>query len=139
MANGQQIAQENLDKFLAWKATATEQECIDMMRNGKLNRTELSKVLDIGKSAFRQNPALKAALEDFEQALALRPRFASQTQVNDAQPPTRAPTSHDKHASKVVRLERENGALRAQVLELKAQLSRYKELEEVIAEMGNIL
>lgn len=36
---------------------------------GQLNRGEVAKAIDIGKSALRQNPAIKEGLEKVEQEL----------------------------------------------------------------------
>ncbi|MEZ9466570.1 VPA1267 family protein [Vibrio breoganii] len=139
MANGQQVAQENLNKFEAWKATKSDDDYKNMVYRGKLHRTELAKQTGIGKSAFNQNPALAEALEDLETYLRecdILPKVSKQStsQASDKAPPMR-----DMNASKLRILERENNKLRAEVLELKAKLSRYSELEEVVSALGNIL
>lgn len=138
MANGQQLAQENLNKFEIWKATKSDSDYKNMIHRGKLNRGEISKQADIGKSAFRQNPALAKALEDLEKYLCSIGILPSQVGKSTA---TKASPSkeRDKSASKVRLLEAENNKLRSEILELKAKLSRYSELEEVINTMGNIL
>ena len=109
-----------------------------MIHRGKLNRGEISKQADIGKSAFRQNPALAKALEDLEKYLRSIGILPSQVGKSTA---TKASPSkeRDNSAIKVRLLEAENNKLRSEILELKAKLSRYSELEEVINTMGNIL
>ncbi|MDP2588246.1 VPA1267 family protein [Vibrio splendidus] len=143
MASGRQLAQENLDRFDVWKATKSDEDYKNMVFRGKLNRVELSKETGIGKSAFRQNPALSDALEELEVYLrdvGILPKaaVASAKLKSDNKTDCSAP-ARDKSASKVRALEAENNKLRTEVLELKAKLSRYSELEEVISSMGNIL
>ncbi|EHY1014418.1 hypothetical protein K6P01_000499 [Vibrio parahaemolyticus] len=143
MANGKQLAQENLAKFEAWKATKSDCDYKNIVFRGKLNRGELSKQTGIGKSAFRQNPALADSLEQLEMYLrdigilpkeAKSPSYYPSFSKQDTSTQMR-----DTNINKVRVLEAENNKLRAQVLELKAKLSRYSELEEVISSMGNIL
>ena len=72
MANGQQIAKENIDKFLAWSTTMSDDDFIQIIYRGQLNRGELATAVGCAKSAFRQNPALKAALNKLEDDLRAR-------------------------------------------------------------------
>ena len=60
MSNGQTIGNENFEKFEAWVAQRKKQnDKLDYIRNGKLNRSEVAKELGFGRSVFAQNPAVK--------------------------------------------------------------------------------
>ncbi|MDN3631439.1 VPA1267 family protein [Vibrio lentus] len=144
MANGKQLAQENLAKFEAWKATKSDCDYKNIVFRGKLNRGELSKQTGIGKSAFRQNPALAYSLEQLEMYLrdiGILPKEAESPSYSSSLSSEKdiSTQMRNKNINKVRVLEAENNKLRAEVLELKAKLSRYSELEEVISSMGNIL
>ena len=52
MANGQQRAQQNLDAFLQWQATQSNDDFKQITLKGQLNRTEIAKAVGCGKSAL---------------------------------------------------------------------------------------
>ena len=52
MASGQQKAQQNLDAFLAWSATQTDDDYRQIAFRGQLNRIEVAKAVGFGKSAL---------------------------------------------------------------------------------------
>ncbi len=138
MASGQQKAKENLDKFLSWKATKSDADYKDMVFRGGLSRTEIAKQTGIGKSALNQNPALKDALLELEDYLRNVGILPIKTDDNIVKPAQKTAPIRDKNARKVKTLEAENNKLRNEVLELKAKLERFSELEEVLNEMGLI-
>lgn len=141
--NGQQVAAENLDKFLSWKETKSDNDYKNMVFRGKLNKVEMAKQTGIGKSAFTQNPALADALvelEDYLRAVGILPKEVDKTVKAKSDDKTdSAALMRDKNTSKVSVLEAENNKLRNEILELKAKIARYSELEEVISTMGGIL
>ena len=59
MASGQEKARQNLDYFQSWVATQTDEDFKQIVFRGQLNRGEIAKAVGIGKSALRQNPAIK--------------------------------------------------------------------------------
>ncbi|HCN73225.1 MAG TPA: hypothetical protein DIS96_16540, partial [Pusillimonas sp.] len=69
MSNGQERARQNLSAFQSWVATQTDDDFKQIVFRGQLNRGEVAKAIGIGKSALRQNPAIKTALENLEQNL----------------------------------------------------------------------
>lgn len=69
MSNGQERARQNLSVFQSWVATQTDDDFKQIIFRGQLNRGEVAKAIGIGKSALRQNPAIKSALENLEQSL----------------------------------------------------------------------
>ena len=60
MANGQEKARENLVAFQRWAATKTDDDLKQIVFRGQLNRGEVANAIGIGKSAVRQNPAIKS-------------------------------------------------------------------------------
>lgn len=72
MANGQQLAAANLERFESWSAEReVTGDWAEYIRQGQLNRTEGDVECGFAKSVLRQNPAVKAALEELGSALAL--------------------------------------------------------------------
>lgn len=141
MASGQQKARENLDSFCAWIATQSSEDFKQIVHRGQLNRGEIAKAIGIGKSALRQNPAIKERLEALENDLRRR----------DVLPPLTINASAEKHNPKrydqienrravesrrLSKLEQENIELKAKVEELKAKLERFGEMSEVLSEFG---
>ena len=95
----------------------------------------------IGKSALRQNPAIKTALENLEQSLRDRGVLPELTETAKAQrsEPKRYDPSVNQRAMETRRLsvlEQENIELKARVATLEAKLKRYGELSEVLTEFG---
>lgn len=142
MASGQQIAKENVDKFLAWSTTMSDDDFIQIIYRGQLNRGELATAVGCAKSAFRQNPALKGALNKLEDVLRARgvlPAAIGKETKNE-------PKEYDNSSRKTAllakhnsNLERENIELKAKVKELENKLERFGELNETLSEMGFML
>ena len=60
MTNGQEKARENLVAFQRWAATKTDDYLKQIVFRGQLNCGEVANAIGIGKSAVRQNPAIKS-------------------------------------------------------------------------------
>ena len=141
MANGQQRAEANVAAFDAWAATQSDDDFKQIIHRGQLNRGEIAKAVGCGKSALRQNPALKAALDSLETGLRerevlppLTPKAESEkckTQEYDA-----VKGRHLMDSKRLSELEAENIELKAKVSELERKLSRFSELSEVLSEQG---
>ncbi|MEZ8723191.1 VPA1267 family protein [Vibrio pomeroyi] len=148
MSNG--LKEENIDKFRAWvssvdgglqdsEETELNREIksmlISMVYRGKLNRTEVAKAAGIGKSALTQNDVIVKDLEKFENSLRgigiLPKAVTSKPGQEIALTPKR-----NKSFTEVQRLETQLSRAQQEILVLKAKLERYRELEEVIAELG---
>ena len=93
MANGQERARQNLVVFRSWFATQTDEDFEQIVHLGQLNRGEVAKAIGIGKSALRQNTAIKTALEALEQDL--RDRGVLPPLTETAQTKTAAPKAYD--------------------------------------------
>ena len=141
MSNGQERARQNLSAFQSWVATQTDDDFKQIVFRGQLNRGEVAKAIGIGKSALRQNPAIKSALENLEQSLRDRGVLPELTETAWAQrsEPKRYDPSVNQRAMETRRLsvlEQENIELKARVATLEAKLKRYGELSEVLTEFG---
>ncbi|WP_431474599.1 VPA1267 family protein [Marinobacter sp. KM021] len=141
MANGQQKARENLVAFQRWAVTQTDDDFKQIVSRGQLNRGEVANAIGIGKSALRQNPAIKTALEHLETDL--RERGVLPPLLESAQQQRSAPKPYDASANqrslqskRLSVLEQENIELKARVATLEAKLKRYGELSEVLTEFG---
>ena len=141
MANGQEKARENLVAFQRWAATQTDNDFKQIVFRGQLNRGEVASAIGIGKSALRQNPAIKSALDNLETVL--RERCVLPPLTETAQQQRSAPKPYDASVNKRAMeskrlsvLEQENIELKARVATLEAKLKRYGELSEVLTEFG---
>ncbi|MWJ28579.1 hypothetical protein GPM19_10235 [Halomonas sp. ZH2S] len=149
MANGQARAAENIAKFEAWAAERqVAGDWADYIRQGQLNRTEVAAECGFAKSVLRQNPAVKTALEALEARLnaenILSPgkrEKSPQTQDEAASSSVdrRIITINNRSEQRVKALEEQNAALRAEVLELREQLKRYRMVDDHLAQTGRMV
>lgn len=141
MSNGQERARQNLSAFQSWVATQTDDDFKQIVFRGQLNRGEVAKAIGIGKSALRQNPAIKTALENLEQSLRDRgvlPELTETAQAQRSEPKRYDPSVNQRamESRRLSVLEQENIELKARVSTLEAKLKRYGELSEVLTEFG---
>lgn len=141
MSNGQERARQNLSAFQSWVATQTDDDFKQIIFRGQLNRGEVAKAIGIGKSALRQNPAIKTALENLEQSLRDRgvlPELTETAQAQRSEPKRYDPSVNQRamESRRLSVLEQENIELKARVSTLEAKLKRYGELSEVLTEFG---
>ena len=126
MANGQQIANENLAKFEAWIAEREAQDDkIDYIQNGKLNRREVSKELGFGRSVFYQNPAVKELVAKLDSewgklkpAIPKTVRELTEARELANNKVKRTESANSKHLEKIAMLEAENRQLKVQLMEI---------------------
>jgi len=141
MSNGQERARQNLSAFQSWVATQTDDDFKQIVFRGQLNRGEVAKAIGIGKSALRQNPAIKTALDNLEQNLRDRgvlPELTETAQAQRSEPKRYDPSVNQRamESRRLSVLEQENIELKARVATLEAKLKRYGELSEVLTEFG---
>jgi hypothetical protein len=72
MANGQEKARLNLESFIAWASSRSDDNFRQIVHRGILNRREIATACQFSKSALRQNPAIRKALEQLEDNLRSR-------------------------------------------------------------------
>ena len=141
MASGQQRAQQNIDAFMQWQATQSNDDFKQITLKGQLNRTEIAKAVGCGKSALLQNPALRNALRLLEDSLrekGVLPPLTDAASKAVAGPKLYDNTAHNRalESKRLSRLEAENIELEAKVKELENKLARFGELSETLSEIG---
>jgi hypothetical protein len=144
MANGQQIAEENLAAFLSWSTSKSDGDFREYVHRGKLKRSEIAAECGFGKSALTQNPAIRAALESLENELravgVLAPLVASLPAGQKAEPPLRDGDAKQRRqdSQRLNSLEQENAALRAELQAAKQMLDRHTLMTEFLEETGRM-
>lgn len=123
MANGQQIAKENLVKFERWMDERNHIGDLDSYVRGKqLNRSEIAAKCGFALSVLRQNPAVKTALAQFENELrkkgVLPKQDAKRTAATSTATPKKRKTSTRSDNQRIRELEEKNESLKARVREL---------------------
>ncbi|MBS9403088.1 hypothetical protein KG088_05550 [Halomonas sp. TRM85114] len=149
MANGKQLAAENLKRFASWSAEREAAgDWADYIRQGQLNRTEVAAECGFAKSVLRQNPAVKTALEVLEARLRAEGTLPpgkgerppqTQDEAASASVGRRIVTINSRSEQRVKALEEQNAALRAEVLVLREQLKRYRTIDDHLAQTGRMV
>lgn len=137
--SGQQKADQNLTTFLSWVASKTDADFREMVLRGQLNRKEIARECGFAKSVLLQNPRVKDALRALEVQLRERDILPPVADPATPAPATDAPnprSAADK--ARLKRLEAENAALRAEVMELRGQLERYRLMDNVLSSTGRL-
>lgn len=139
--NGQQKAQKNVDDFIVWAASQSDEDFKQIIFRGQLNRGEIAKAVGCGKSALNQNPLLKEQLKSLEDRLrdtGVLPRLTENAKCANGKPKQYDNTTNRKllDSKRLSSLEAENVELKAKVQELENRLKRFGELSETLAEMG---
>ena len=139
-ASGQQLAEQNLEAFLAWQASKSDNDYRALENRGVLSRKEIAKECGFARSVLDQNPRVKAALRELEDSLRGRAVLPALVERDEAVPLLRE-SGRLKGAvdsERLKRLEQENAALRAEVSELKAVLAQTPMLAEALALTGRL-
>lgn len=143
MASGQQIAEQNVQTFASWIASKTDDDFRAMASRGVLSRKEIATECGFAKSALDQNPRIKAALRELEDALRARgvlPPVVEKTADEAAKPLMREPGKLRGvlDAERLRRLETDNASLKAEVAELKRSLEKHAILRGALALTGRL-
>lgn len=137
--SGQQKADQNHATFLSWAASKTDADYREMVLRGQLNRKEIARECGFAKSVLLQNPRVKDSLRTLEAQL--RDRDILPPVANPA-PPTATTDAPNPRAAadkaRLKRLEAENAALRAEVMELRGRLDRYRLMDDVLSSTGRL-
>lgn len=138
--SGQQKADSNISAFVSWVATKTDADFRDMVVRGQLSRQEIAREIGFAKSVLLQNPRVRGALAELEANL--RDRGVLPPLADSSQPPPSAsePTNPRAVADKarLKRLESENAALKAELVDLRSRLERYRHLEDAFSTTGRL-
>jgi hypothetical protein len=143
MASGQQIAEQNVKTFTSWAASKTDDDFRAMAGRGVLSRKEIATECGFAKSALDQNPRIKAALRELEDALRARgvlPPVVEKSANEVEKPLMREPGKlrGALDAERLRRLETDNASLKAEVSELKRSLEKHAILSEALALTGRL-
>lgn len=141
MANGQQLAADNLRKFHAWVMERHKaSDWIDYIFGGQLNRSEIAKECEFSVSALRQNPSIREALTELENKLRLDGILHEHSPSSDQRAlQKRVNLSSTLDRERIKSLEEKNAALTAEVYALKETLKRYELLDMHLAETGRLI
>ena len=137
--SGQQKADQNLTTFLSWVASKSDADFREMVLRGQLNRKEIARECGFAKSVLLQNPRVKESLRSLETQL--RERDILPPVADPATPAPVTDTPNPRAAAdkaRLKRLEAENAALRAEVMELRGQLQRYRLMDDVLSTTGRL-
>lgn len=143
MASGQQISEQNVKTFASWMASKTDDDFRAMASRGVLSRKEIAIECGFAKSALDQNPRVKAALRELENALRTRgvlPPVVEKAAEEAAKPLMREPGKlrGALDAERLRRLETDNASLKAEVAELKRALEKHSILSEALSLTGRL-
>lgn len=143
MANGQQLAEQNLVLFSTWLASKSDDDFRQLASRGVLSRKEIAIECGFSTSALNQNPRIKAALRAAEDALRERgvlPAIVEKSPERPGEPLMRevGKQKFGLDAERLRRLEQENASLRAENGELKRQLERYAVIREALSLTGRV-
>jgi hypothetical protein len=136
--NGQERAEQNFQIFHSWVATKTDADLREMVTQGRLNRGEIRRECNFGRSALIQNPRIKEALRELEERLRAK-SVLSALAPNDfvpLRPKGQLQASSD--AERLRKLEAENAGLQAELAEVRSRLKRYESLEALLVETGRL-
>ena len=143
MASGQQIAEQNVQTFVSWLASKTDDDFRAMASRGLLSRREIATECGFAKSALDQNPRIKASLRELEDALRERgvlPPAVEKSANEAAKPLMREPGKlrGALDSERLRRLETDNASLKAEVAELKRALEKHTILSEALVLTGRV-
>lgn len=143
MASGQQLSEQNVKTFASWVSSKTDDDFRAMASRGVLSRKEIATECGFAKSALDQNPRIKAALRELEDALRARgvlPPVVEKTADEAAKPLMREPSKlrGTLDTERLRRLETDNACLKAEVSELKQSLEKHAILSEALALTGRL-
>jgi len=143
VASGRQLAEENLERFAAWIASKTDEDYRGLASRGVLSRKEIARECGFAKSALDQNPRIKLALRELEEALrdkgVLPLAVDKSTTIVDEPRRREAGTRRALlDAERLRRLEQENASLKAENAELKSLLGKHAILREALAVSGRL-
>ncbi|MCK9985362.1 MAG: hypothetical protein AzoDbin1_01834 [Azoarcus sp.] len=148
--SGQQLGRSNVQKFEGWVAERDAAgDWHDYVRRGKLNRSEIAAECGFARSVFGSNPDLKVALDTLDRRLCDQGLIADGNIVvgasGDAAEASmqaadrRVMAARAKAEARVKALEEQNAALKAEIRDLRDQLSRFKHLDDHLGRTGRLL
>jgi hypothetical protein len=138
--SGPQKAEANFAGFVSWVATKTDADFRNIAVRGQLSRQEIAREIGFAKSVLLQNPRVRAALASLEASLRDRGVLPPLAEPNSA-PPAVAEMENPRAVAdkaRLKRLEAENAALRAELVELRSRLKQYRHMEDAFSLTGRL-
>lgn len=129
---------DNIKAFTDWMKNKADSEYRKFEYRGRLNRSEIAKEAGIGYSAFKQNPKLKEMIATLENKLISGGVFSGSDTIIAEDEGMEKSCEHEL-PSNYLNIIEENQRLKGLVESQKMELMRYKELSEVMTELGMIL
>lgn len=126
MANGKQVAKENVAKFEGWLKTMRRADYQMIVGKGGLHRDSVADACGFGKSALRQNPDIKEMLTLLEDDLrepdiAILPQLKATKSQSTAKPTTFSSNEVAALEKKIDLLQKENSRLLSENVLLKTE------------------
>lgn len=141
MANGQQLAKQNHQAFMAWVMSKNDNDFREYVYRGKLKRSEIAAECCFGKSALTQNPEIRKALEELENDLRARSVLPALKQSHNRE----ILPMRDRDAMQRMRdrqrlntLEQTNALLNAKVKALEDKLKKLNAMDDYLMETGRL-
>ena len=141
MANGRQVAELNFQSFLIWRESKSIEEFRKLENRGVLNRKNIAIECGFATSVLRQNPRVKAELQNLEDRLrnqGVLPKHSDRSvrMENVVELRSQRTSTHD--SDQLRRLENDNVMLKQENEELKRQLDRYGLLSQALFATGRL-
>ncbi|MGF6555469.1 hypothetical protein ABIA48_001849 [Pseudomonas sp. S30_BP2TU TE3576] len=155
MANGKQLAEQNLAIFIGWVASKNDTDFRKIIARGVLSRTEIARECGFAKSALNQNPRIKNSLHALEEQLRARAVLPPRAPLPDTEVKGGAETCRSemsvadqnkaeraaiegRESELLHRLQLENANQKAEITELRRRLSKYESLHQALASTGRV-
>lgn len=134
--NGQQKAEDNLQKFKDWVSSATTEEVKMFANGGQLHRTDLAGHLGFSTSVFRQNPKVAEELCRFEMELRRQGVLPQKVETVSEKKVTSGMSASDSQRLK--RLQEQNAYQVEEINSLRRRLAKYEVLQEALFITGRL-
>lgn len=143
MANGKQLAEQNISIFNAWIATKSDADFRRLVIRGVLSRTEIARQCGFAKSALAQNPRIKEALRVLEDELRARgalPEVPNLSAVPEecTQPRESGQTRMKCDIGTLQPLHAEIASQSDEIAKLKQRLEKFEALHEALVITGRL-
>jgi hypothetical protein len=137
--NGQARAEEDFRTFDARVAGKTDADFREVVTQGRLNRGEICRECNFGRSALIQNPRIKRTLHQLEERLRATGIFPVVTDPGRPLPlPARGQLQAITDGERLKNLHAENADQRAELSELRQRLKRFERYRSIACRDGRL-
>ena len=136
-SNGMKDGEENLRTFLAWMNGVDDFK--PYIHQGVLSISRVAREAGLNRDVFYTNPEIRDVhfprlVARLEEEGVLRQRVANPVQVM----PRQRGRSHAVDEARMKQIQEEHEAVKAENVELRAQLQRYKGMDEILRTTGRL-